>query len=46
MLPLKQHVPYLVRVNAQTGAPDILTSLDEKSVSYDTVMDKYWLRST
>lgn len=43
MLPLKQHVPYLVRVNAQTGAPDILTSLDEKSVSYDTVMDKYWL---
>ncbi len=43
MMPLKEKVPYLVRENAHTGAPDVLTALDESGVGYDEVRDKYWL---
>lgn len=43
MMPLKETTPYLVRVDNTTGVPDIVTRIDEKSVKFDEVMDKYWL---
>jgi type IV secretory pathway component VirB8 len=43
MLPLKETKPFLVRVDNHTGAADILTTLDSKPMSYDEVVDKYWL---
>lgn len=43
MLPLKQTVPYVVRVDNATGVPDIMTMLKDERVSHDDVMDKYWL---
>jgi type IV secretory pathway component VirB8 len=43
MLPLKESVPYLVRVDKNTGHTDIVTVLDTKKVSIDEVIDKYWL---
>jgi type IV secretory pathway component VirB8 len=43
MLPLKEAVPYVIRVDNATGVPDIVTTLKEKSVSGDEVMDKYWV---
>jgi type IV secretion system protein VirB8 len=43
MLPLKESVPYLIRVDNATGVPDIVTTLKEKPVGYDEVMDKYWV---
>jgi type IV secretory pathway component VirB8 len=43
MLPLKETVPYVVRVDNATGIPDIMTALTDKQVSGDVVMDKYWL---
>lgn len=42
-LPLKQSIPYLVRVDKNTGHTDIVTVLDTKKVSIDEVTDKYWL---
>ncbi|OPY76832.1 MAG: Type IV secretion system protein virB8 [Syntrophorhabdus sp. PtaU1.Bin153] len=43
MLPLKETVPYLVRVDKNTGHTDIVTTLKNKTVSFDDVTDKYWL---
>lgn len=43
MMPLKETVPYVIRVDNATGVPDIVTALDSKGVGYDEVMDKYWL---
>ena len=43
MLPLKEAVPYVIRVDSATGVPDIVTTLKEKSVATDEVMDKYWV---
>jgi type IV secretory pathway component VirB8 len=42
MMPLKDTVPYLVRVDA-LGAADIMTTLKDRPVGYEEVMDKYWL---
>lgn len=43
MMPLKESVPYVVRVDNTTGVPDIVTALTDKAVTGDEVMDKYWL---
>lgn len=43
MLPLKEKIPYVIRVNNATGIPDIITALQDKKIKYDDVMDKYWL---
>src|SRR6185312_12906092 len=43
LLPLKESVPYLIKVNKESGAHEILTHLDSKTVTQDEVMDKYWV---
>lgn len=43
MLPLKENTPYVIRVDNATGIPDIITALDTSDVSFDEVMDTYWL---
>ena len=43
MMPLKESVPYVIRVDNTTGVPDIVTAMTDKSVTGDDVMDKYWL---
>jgi len=43
MMPLKEAVPYVIRVDNTTGVPDIVTALDVQGVGYDEVMDKYWM---
>ena len=45
VLPLKQTIPYLLRVDNATGVPDIVTTLAERRVGFDEVMDKYWLKT-
>lgn len=43
MMPLKESIPYVVRVDNATGVPDIVTAMADKKVTGDEVMDKYWL---
>lgn len=43
MLPLKESVPYVVRVDKATGQTELLTQFNSKDLSFDEVMDKYWL---
>lgn len=43
MMPLKESIPFLIRVDNTTGVPDIVTRMDAKTVRFDEVMDKYWL---
>jgi len=43
MMPLKESVPYVIRVDNATGVPDIVTAITDKAVTGDEVMDKYWL---
>ncbi|MDR0564685.1 MAG: hypothetical protein LBG78_07120 [Azoarcus sp.] len=43
MTPLKQTVPYIVRVDNVTGAVDIVTVLGDQRIGYDEALDKYWL---
>lgn len=43
MMPLKKSVPYVIRVDGTTGVPDIVTTITDKAVTGDEVMDKYWL---
>ena len=43
MMPLKQSIPYVIRVDNTTGVPDIVTAMTDKIVTGDDVMDKYWL---
>ena len=43
MMPLKESVPYVIRVDNTTGVPDIVTAMTDKAVTGDEVMDKYWL---
>lgn len=45
MMPLKQTVPYVIRVDNATGVPDIVTRLNTKDMAFDEVMDKYWVAS-
>lgn len=43
MIPLKESVPYVIRVDNATGVPDIMTTIKDKAITGDEVMDKYWL---
>lgn len=43
LTPLKEVVPYVIRVDSSTGIPDIVTTIKNKSVPKDEVMDKYFL---
>ena len=43
MMPLKESIPYVIRVDNTTGVPDIVTAMTDKAVTGDEVMDKYWL---
>ncbi|MEW9907064.1 MAG: VirB8/TrbF family protein (plasmid) [Candidatus Symbiodolus clandestinus] len=43
LLPLKQTIPYVIRVDSTTGVPDIITTLKSKEVSLDEAVNKYWL---
>lgn len=43
MMPLKETVPYVIRVNNATGVPDIVTKMSAKDLAFDEVMDKYWV---
>lgn len=43
MMPLKETVPYVIRVDGTTGVPDIVTTMQDKRIGYDDVMDKYWV---
>lgn len=43
LTPLKEAVPYVARVNETTGAVDIITSIKDKQMHYDEVVNKYWL---
>ncbi|MDR1709139.1 MAG: virB8 family protein [Candidatus Accumulibacter sp.] len=43
MMPLKEKIPYVIRVDNATGVPDIVTTMQDKRIAYDDVMDKYWV---
>lgn len=43
MMPLKQSIPYVIRVDNTTGVPDLMTVMTDKKLTGDDVMDKYWL---
>lgn len=43
MVPLKETIPYLYRVDKITGAPDLISTMTDKAVTGDEVQDKYWL---
>lgn len=43
LLPLKESIPYVIRVDNATGIPDIVTMLDVQELPYDEVRDKYFL---
>lgn len=43
MMPLKESIPYVIRIDGATGVPDLVTTLHDKKITYDEVMDKYWL---
>lgn len=43
LTPLKEVEPYVARVNETTGAVDIITSIKDKQMHYDEVVNKYWL---
>lgn len=43
MMPLKQTLPYVIRVNATTGEINAMTALRNKNVQFDEIQDKYWI---
>ena len=43
LMPLKESLPYVIRIDNATGVPDIVTTMTHKEVTGDEVMDKYWL---
>ena len=43
LTPLKTTEPFMVRVDNNTGATDIVTTLKHSEKSYGEVIDKYWL---
>ena len=43
MLPLKTVEPFVVRVDKNTGATDIVSVLDQHKISYNTAIDRYFL---
>lgn len=43
LTPLKEVQPFIVRVDKNTGATDIVTRVAEKHMSPDEAIDKYWV---
>ncbi|SEJ81056.1 type IV secretion system protein VirB8 [Sphingobium sp. AP50] len=43
LAPLKSVVPYVIRVNATTGAVDVQTALTDKPMRYDEAVTKFFL---
>ena len=43
LLPLKETLPYVLRVDNVTGAVDLVTSIKGQDVSFDEVQDRYWV---
>ncbi|WP_108653158.1 virB8 family protein [Dongshaea marina] len=43
LAPLKTVVPYVVRVDSDTGHAAVLTELNTQQLSQDQALDKYWL---
>lgn len=43
LLPLKEVDPFIVRVDKNTGAADIITRVTERNMSPDEAIDKYWI---
>ena len=43
LTPLKTVEPFVIRVDNNTGATDIVTTLKSKEQTYGEIMDKYWL---
>lgn len=43
MMPLKETIPYVIRVDSATGVPDIITTLKSKEIGYDEAINKFHL---
>lgn len=43
LTPLKTAVPFLIRVDNNTGYTDLVPQLSSKTITYTEVMNKYWL---
>lgn len=43
MMPLKQTLPFVIKVDQSTGMTDIVDIATEKSVPRSEIMDRYWL---
>ena len=43
LIPLKESIPYVVRIDKNTGFTDIVTTLQHKTMTVDEAADKYWL---
>lgn len=43
VMPLKEKVPYVIKVDNNTGLTDIVEIADAKSIPTGELMDKYWL---
>lgn len=43
LTPLKEVQPFVIRVDNNTGATDIVTTVKHKEESYGEVLDKHWL---
>lgn len=43
MLPLKEAVPFVVRVDNTTGVPDIVTAMRDVEITQEDALNKYWL---
>ena len=44
MMPMKEIVPYVIKVDSSTGHTTVARSIDDaKSVSYGEELDKYWI---
>ena len=45
LIPLKESIPYVVRIDKNTGFTDIVSTLQHKTMTVDEAADKYWLAS-
>lgn len=43
LMPLKQTLPFVIKVNENNGDATVLSIANEKDIPYSEMMDKYWL---
>lgn len=43
LTPFKEVEPFTIKVDSNTGATEVITSIKNKSMTYDEVINKYWL---